>query len=87
MIIYGVTAELVHQPVEEEGTVALEKAVRVSIRTYTIYNIGTIHICGNHIIHCLNIILTVTVNAYGNISMLFGFHKTGKECGLMAEIA
>ena len=87
MIVDCVTAKLVHKLVEEQGTAALEKTVRMPVRAHTVHDISPVFVGFYHVVHGVYVILAVAVNAYGNVSLGPGFHETCEQSVLVTEVA
>ena len=76
MVVYGTATHFVHKLIEEKGTAALKEAVRVPVGAHAVDYVGTVIVGGNHIVHGIYVVLTVTVNAYCYIGVIFYFHES-----------
>ena len=86
MIEHYLSSHPVHELIESLRGKTFEKSVRIPLAADTIDNLASIRIGIHHIIHRVDVILSVTINGNRDITYILRFHQPGKHCILMSPV-
>ena len=89
MVEHDVRTQSVHHVIKALGGEPLEEGVRIAAATHTVDYLGTVQILFYHLVHGVDVILTITVDGNGNIAgaAVQRLHQTGQHGVLVAAVA
>ena len=87
MVIDGLNAHGGHELVKALGSDTLEECVRITLAAHAVNHITAIKISVHHIVHGVDIVLTVAVDRNCHITLVDRVHKPCQHCILMSPVA
>ena len=87
MVVHHLRAHHVQQAVEALGGGALEEGVRLPAGAHAVDNFAPVQIGVHHIVHGVDVVLPVAVDADGDVALVHGLHQPGQHGVLMAPVA
>ena len=87
MIEHHLSPQPVHQFIKALRGKALEKGIGVPFAPQAIYHFTAVQILFYHLIHGVDVVLTVTVYGNGDVAPVLCFHQSGQHRVLVAPVA
>ena len=87
MVEHDIRAKGIHQVVEALGSEPLEEGVGIPAAAHAVDHLGTVQIFLHHLVHGVDVILTIAVNGDGDVAVVgAGLHQARQHGVLMAPV-
>ena len=87
MVKHNLHAHGVQEPVEAFGGEAFEKSIGLSGGTHTVDNLVACVVLTHHLVHGVDVILSVAVDGNGDVTAVKRFHQSGQHSVLVTAVA
>mgnify|MGYP000503182267 CR=1 FL=1 len=87
VVEHDIRAKGIHQVVEALGSEPLEEGVGVPAAAHAVNHLGTVQIFLHHLVHGVDVILTIAVNGDGDVAVVgAGLHQARQHGVLLAPV-
>ena len=87
MVIYAFNAEPGEKLIKALSGGSFEESIGIALCPNSVDYMASFVVGVHHLVHCVDIVLTVGVYGYGNIAKVPCFHKTCQQSVLVAAVA
>ena len=87
MVIHDLRAHGGKKLIKALSRCALEERVAFALRAHAVNHLAAAEVFVDHPVHGVNVVLTVAVDGYGDITAILRLHQTGENGVLVAAVA